>query len=151
MNSSTQSLYHRLGGETVLREFVNYLYDYMDTLPEVKTIRDMHAADLSHTRKAVFMFLSGMLGGPPLYVKEYGPPRLRRQHLRFSIGDNERDQWLLCAQKAVDRLDINSASGEELMSELSAMANHLRNQGDGVTMACGTSVAPCFAKSAVAK
>ena len=140
-SSQQQSLYYRLGGEPVLREFVDHLYDFMDSLPEVKTIRAMHAEDLSHTREAVFMFLSGMLGGPPLYVQQYGPPRLRRQHLRFPIGDSERDQWLLCAQKSVDRLvdsgKLSQENADALMDELSAMASHLRNQGDAAAGGCG--------------
>ena len=30
--NSTESLYSRLGGEAVLREFVSHLYDFMDDL-----------------------------------------------------------------------------------------------------------------------
>jgi hemoglobin len=77
------------------------------------------------------MFLSGMLGGPPLYQKAFGHPRLRRKHLHFEIGDKERDQWLHCAQYAANQLDIEPTVANELMSELTAMANHLRNRDIG--------------------
>ena len=124
------NLYTRLGGETVLRDFVNHLYDYMDSNPKVEHIRNMHAKNLSQTRERLFMFLSGMLGGPPLYMDEFGPPRLRRKHLGFKIGNEERDQWLLCAQNAVDQLDIEGHLRDELMCQLTVMANHLRNKDD---------------------
>lgn len=43
---STESLYFRLGGEVALRDFVDYLYDFMDTAPEVVQVRKMqHAVD----------------------------------------------------------------------------------------------------------
>jgi hemoglobin len=76
-----------------------------------------------------------MLGGPPLYMEVFGQPRLRRKHLHFSIGKSERDQWLSCAQAAADQLAIAPALRDELMSELTRMADHLRNQDDGLVQA----------------
>ena len=128
--SYTESLYARLGGETVLHEFVGHLYDFMEILPEVTRVRAMHPADLSHARERLFMFLSGMLGGPALYVEAFGHPRLRRKHLHIEIGNEERDQWLLCAQHGVDQLDVAGHIGDELMKDLWVMANHLRNKDD---------------------
>lgn len=86
------------------------------------------------------MFLSGMLGGPPLYMEAFGHPRLRRRHLKFEIGDAERDQWLLCAQYAADELDITVELRDELMRDLTEMANHLRNKDTSAV-----SAAPCAA------
>ncbi len=128
MSDLAESLYSRLGGEAVLRAFVDKLYDVMETTPEVSHIREMHSSDLSHARDRLFLFLSGMLGGPPLYMEAFGPPRLRRKHLKFEIGNTERDQWLYCAQQAVDQLEIAGYLREELMKDLSVMANHLRNK-----------------------
>jgi len=131
-NMQSQSLYHRLGGGPVLQAFVAYLYDYMDSSPEVEQVRNMHPTDLSHAREALYLFLSGMLGGPPLYMEAFGPPRLRRKHLQFHISNSERDQWLSCAQAAAMQLDIEPSLRHELMTELTATANHLRNQQDGL-------------------
>ena len=126
--NATGSLYLRLGGKAVLQEFVDHLYDYMVMTPEVDHVRKMHSADLTQARNRLFMFLSGMLGGPALYMEAFGHPRLRRKHLQFEIGNKERDQWLACAQYAADQLDIASYLNEELMQELTAMADHLRNK-----------------------
>ncbi len=128
--SSTESLYFRFGGEPVLREFVDHLYGFMEILPEVAHVREMHSEDLSHARKRLFMFLSGMLGGPALYAEAFGHPRLRRKHLHFGIGNKERDQWMLCAQRAVKQLDVPGHIGEELLKSLWVMANHLRNKDE---------------------
>lgn len=136
--SSTESLYSRLGGEMVLREFVEQLYGYMARSADVGHVRKMHSQDLSHARDRLFMFLSGMLGGPPLYMEAFGHPRLRRKHIHFEIGNKERDQWLQCAQYAADQLDVAPQVSEELMAELAAMANHLRNKDT-----IGFSTGPC--------
>lgn len=124
-----QSLYLRIGGEQGLQTFVKNLYDYMETSPEVKHVRDMHPESMDYARERLFMFLSGMLGGPSLYMDAFGPPRLRRKHMGFEIGDEERDQWMQCAHYASEQLAIDSHVKNELMVTLDQMANHLRNTG----------------------
>jgi len=122
------SLYSRLGGDLILREFVTHLYHFMDTLEQVAHVRNMHSADLSFAGDRLYMFLSGMLGGPALYMESFGQPRLRRKHMKFEIGDDERDQWMLCARLAADRLELSQTLKDELITELAAMADHLRNK-----------------------
>jgi hemoglobin len=134
-------LYERIGGEPALRDFVGRLYRYMDVLPEVKPVRDMHHLSLDEAGDRLFRFLSGWLGGPPLYHRTYGEPRLRRRHLHISIGDSERDQWLLCARKALDDMHWPVAEGSELMERLHGMADHLRNQGP-FSSGCGVGCRP---------
>ncbi|WP_345306192.1 group II truncated hemoglobin [Candidatus Villigracilis saccharophilus] len=96
------SLYDLIGGETGLRTLVDRFYDLMDTSPEARDIRALHAKSLNQSREKLFMFLSGWSGGPSLYIEKYGHPRLRQRHMPFSIGDVERDQWLWCMNKALD-------------------------------------------------
>ena len=63
---TAEDLYSRLGDEPVLREFVEQLYGFMETMPEVAHVRAMHSKGLSYASDRLFMFLSGMLGGPDL-------------------------------------------------------------------------------------
>ncbi len=51
MNVARQSLYHQPGGEAVSREFVDYFYDFMESLTELKSVREKYAVDLRHARK----------------------------------------------------------------------------------------------------
>ena len=92
-------------------------------------IRDLHPKDLSSAREKLYMFLSGWLGGPDLYIAEFGHPRLRARHLPFPIGTDERDQWLMCMKKALDELDIDAMFREQLMSSFIQTANHMMNKG----------------------
>ena len=68
--------------------------------PEAAGIRAMHPEDLQGSRDKLFMFLSGWLGGPDLFVEKFGHPRLRGRHMPFAIGTSERDQWV--ALRAVE-------------------------------------------------
>lgn len=124
----TSSTYKRIGGAKILKNIVDDFYMYMDILPEAKTIRAQHAEDLSETREKLFMFLSGWMGGPDLYIEAFGHPRLRSKHVHFPIGEKERDEWLFCMSKALSKAKIDSILYEQLMSSFTHTANHMMNK-----------------------
>ena len=126
MNQPTP--YDQLGGANAVRELVDRFYDYMDSEPEARHIRAMHAKSLRASREKLFLFLSGWLGGPDLYVQRYGHPMLRRRHLPFAIGRAERDQWMHCMRRALADMALDPALRERLEAAFLATADHMRNQ-----------------------
>jgi hemoglobin len=88
----------------------------------------MHPADIQISEDKLFKFLSGWLGGPDLFVQEYGHPRLRARHLPFSIGIEERDQWLYCMAQALKTMNLESIFAEQLMSSFVQTADFMRNR-----------------------
>src|SRR6056300_1555821 len=120
--SNEPTPYELLGGETKVRELVDRFYNYMDSLNEASHIRDMHAKSLRASREKLFLFLSGWLGGPDLYVQKYGHPMLRRRHLPFAIGKRERDQWMHCMRKALDEMPIEDPLKQKLEQAFMATA-----------------------------
>jgi hemoglobin len=120
--------YDLLGGESKLRSLVDRFYFYMDILPETQGIRSIHAENLAGAKEKLFKFLSGWLGGPNLFIEQYGHPLLRRRHFPFAIGPSERDQWMLCMNKALSELDMHDQLRSELQSALQGLANHMINQ-----------------------
>jgi hemoglobin len=120
--------YEAIGGEQAVRKLVDRLYDLMDTLPEAQGIRALHPESLATSREKLFMFLSGWLGGPPLFVQQFGHPRLRARHIPFPIGEAERDQWLMCMRQSVNELDIEQQWRDFLMEKFSGLADFMRNQ-----------------------
>ncbi len=123
-----QSLYQLLGGENGVRALVDRFYDLMDTSPEAKDIRALHAASLKQSREKLFLFLTGWSGGPQLYVEKFGHPRLRMRHKSFTIGERERDQWLWCMSHALDAGKFDTAVADHLKSRFAEIADFLRNQ-----------------------
>ncbi|HEY1097559.1 MAG TPA: group II truncated hemoglobin, partial [Myxococcota bacterium] len=94
-SSEAASVYEQLGGEAGVRALADRFYDEMDRRPEVATLRAMHPPDLASTRERFFWFLSGWLGGPPLFLERVCHPRLRMRHFAVAIDVEARDQWLL--------------------------------------------------------
>ncbi|WP_374033544.1 group II truncated hemoglobin [Bdellovibrio bacteriovorus] len=125
--SEEKKPYELLGGEQVLRQLCKRFYEIMDAVPEAKGIRDMHPGNLQGSEEKLFMFLSGWLGGPGLFVEKYGHPRLRMRHFPFKIGKSERDQWMMCMVQAFDELQIAEPLRSELLHSLLRLADHMRN------------------------
>ena len=119
--------YERLGEEGV-RRLVDRFYDRMDTLPEAAEVRAMHPRDLRGSREKLFWFLSGWLGGPPLYVEKKGHPRLRARHLPFAIDDAARDQWMLCMRQALAEVVEDAELSAYLERQRGRVADHMRNR-----------------------
>lgn len=119
--------YDLLGGEEVLRKLVHRFYEVMDTVADFQILRDLHAENLQEAEDKLFMFLSGWLGGPNLFMEKYGHPRLRARHLPFKIGRTERDQWVLCMVQAFDDMKIAEPLRSELLHSLLKLADHMRN------------------------
>ena len=130
--SNPQSLFDLLGGEpnatNQIRAIVEAFYDVMDSDEKAKTIRLMHPEDLKSSREKLFMFLSGWTGGPQLYIERYGHPFLRRRHLPFKIGEEERDQWIYCMTKGLLNLNMEEEKIKALLNALYPIADFMRNQ-----------------------
>ena len=130
--SSPQSLFDLLGGEpeatNQIRAIVETYYDVMDKDEKAKPIRQMHPEDLTSSREKLFMFLTGWTGGPQLYIERYGHPFLRRRHLPFKIGEEERDQWIYCMTKGLLNLKMEEEKIKALLNALYPIADFMRNQ-----------------------
>jgi hemoglobin len=122
------TVYARLGGEPAVRALVDRFYELMDTLPEAQEVRALHPKRLDGSAERLFKFLSGWFGGPPLYIRERGHPRLRMRHLPFPIGAAARDQWLLCMRRALAEQVADERLRAAVEHAFTGMADHMVNQ-----------------------
>ncbi|WP_137939376.1 group II truncated hemoglobin [Chitinivorax sp. B] len=120
--------YELLGGEAVVRRLVDRFYDYMEQDPRAKHLRDMHPADLTGSRDKLFMFLSGWLGGPDLFVQQFGHPMLRARHLPFTVDEEARDQWIMCMLQAMEEIPMDDTLREHLEVSFWKTADFMRNR-----------------------
>jgi hemoglobin len=120
--------YEVMGGEGGVRELVDRFYDLMDFEPGYRELRLVHGSTLESAREKLFLFLSGWLGGPPLYMDRYGHPMLRARHLPFAIGTLERDQWLACMAQAMEETHVAQALRKPLQEAFFKTADWMRNK-----------------------
>jgi hemoglobin len=130
MTENSVSLFDMLGGETGVRALVDRFYDLMDSSPEAKDIRALHAQSLKQSRDKLYMFLCGWTGGPQYYIEIYGHPRLRMRHNPFAIGERERDQWVWCMHKALEdtQQQLPAPVMEQLKNRFIEVADFMRNK-----------------------
>lgn len=121
--------YEQLGGAPILHRLVDRFYDRMrDDSP---ALRSMHPADDSNSRRNLFEFLSGWMGGPSLYVERKGQPMLRMRHLPFAIGDAEASEWMRCMRTAFAEVGVTEPLRSYLDTRLDQTAHHIRNTVEG--------------------
>ncbi|MFJ1308953.1 group II truncated hemoglobin [Agrobacterium sp. P15N1-A] len=128
MSGETISLYEAIGGDATVRALTRRFYELMDTLPEAARCRAIHPADLSGSEAKFYDYLTGYLGGPPVYVEKHGHPMLRRRHFVAPIGPAERDEWLLCFRRAMDETIENPKLREIIWTPVERLAFHMQNQ-----------------------
>jgi len=120
--------YDRPAGEKKIRELLDRFYALMDSRDDTQPLRQMHAKDLRISRDKLFMFLSGWLGGPQLYMEKYGHPRLRQRHMPFAVDAAARDQWMRCMVQAMADVGIEKELRQELEAAFFKTADFMRNR-----------------------
>lgn len=126
------SLYDRIGPDA-LSALVTRFYSYVAQEPLLTPI---FPANLTVTAEKQLAFLTGFLGGPPLYHERYGHPRLRARHLPFEITPARARAWLACMNAAlrdapqVGPERISADDARELYAALSRVAVHMVNAED---------------------
>lgn len=124
-----QTPYDRIGGAAGVRQLVKTFYDLVETEPEGEPLRVMHneGNGLAHAREAQFMFLSGFLGGPQLYVEQFRHSNVRQMHAHLAVGEVEAQSWRSCMEKALAKTtDADTAA--LLMKTFTRVAQALKNR-----------------------
>jgi hemoglobin len=127
MSDTPQTPYQILG-EDGIRELTCTFYDIMGSLPEAAELRAMHAQDLTAMKGKLAEYLTGWMGGPPLYADKYGTVCMTSPHEPYHIGPKERDQWLLCMDKALEQTGASDELVDMLKVPMFRIADAVRNK-----------------------
>jgi truncated hemoglobin YjbI len=88
----------------------------------------IHPESLEGSEAKLNDYLTGYLGGPPIYVEKYGHPRLRSRHFGAGIGPTERDEWLLCFRRALDETVENEKLRDIIWPPIERLGHHMQNK-----------------------
>ena len=101
-------IYKAMGEENIFK-MLRAFYEQL----EKSEIREMFTEDMQAASEKSAKFFVSLLGGPPLYQKEYGPPRMRARHFPFAIDEKARQVWLACFDKTLENAAADFAFPEE--------------------------------------
>ena len=125
--STAQTPYQILGEEGI-RQLSEVFYDIMVELPEVAGLRAMHAENLGPMKEKLAEYLTGWMGGPPRYADKHGTVCMTSPHEPYHIGPSERDQWLLCMDRALERTGASEELVQMLKVPMFRIADAVRNK-----------------------
>ncbi|MBB4101912.1 group II truncated hemoglobin [Allorhizobium borbori] len=128
MSEETTTLYEAIGGDATVRALTARFYELMATLPEGAASLAVHPPDLTNAHDRLYDYLTGYLGGPPVYVEKYGHPMLRRRHFMAEIGPAERESWLFCFRKALEETVAHPTLQEIIWQPVERLAHHMQNK-----------------------
>ncbi len=126
---SPQTPYEILG-DGGIKQLASAFYDVMDELPLAADIRAMHVENLDHIKRMLAAYLTGWMGGPPVYLAMKGTLCLTEPHEAFRIGPKERDQWLACMDEALERTGASDQLKSMLKKPMYQVAETVRNCED---------------------
>ncbi|MEQ8859140.1 MAG: group II truncated hemoglobin [Pseudomonadales bacterium] len=114
-------------GDSGIRALADAFYEVMDSLPAAADVRAMHAANLDDIKRRLAAYLTGWMGGPPVYLALTGTVCLTEAHAPYRIGPKERDQWLACMEAALERIGASDELKAMLEEPLFRIADTVRN------------------------
>ena len=102
--SQEVDLYHELGGIDICRKLSAAFYAYVE---HDLVLRPLYPPTLKGCPiETLAAFLIQFFGGPDEYAQRRWSLSLREAHLRFAIGQKEREAWLTNMFQAVDEVNI---------------------------------------------
>jgi hemoglobin len=122
---SQRTFYDAIGGEEIFTRLVHRFYQEVAADPVLRPVYP--AKDLGPAEEHLRLFLMQYWGGPSTYNELRGHPRLRMRHVRFRIGEAERDAWLRHMRTSLDELDLDPALDAQLWDYLVMAAHSLVN------------------------
>lgn len=125
--TATRCSYESLGGETGIHRLVCCFFEQMQRRPTAARIRKMHGENLEPITQKLTAFLINYLRAPG---QRRSPSILALAHFGFSIGADERDEWLACMRAALGDVEVPNNVAEELLQELRTLADTYRSDSD---------------------
>ena len=119
------SFYEAVGGAETFTRLVRRFYQEVAADPVLRPVYP--AQDLGPAEEHLRLFLIQYWGGPATYNELRGHPRLRMRHVRFHIGETERDLWLKHMRTALDELALPAPLDAQLWDYLVMAAHSLVN------------------------
>jgi len=122
---------YEIMGEEAVRRLAEDFYAHM--AQHEKPLAALHEQEADGSIKAemrerFFWFLSGWLGGPPLFAERVGHPMLRRRHGGVEIDAAMKDAWLRCMFAALDNTEMPETLRQFLRERFEHVATFLVNR-----------------------
>lgn len=116
--------YERIGGREPVAALVHRFYDHMESNPDYRALRAIHADDLTEMREKLVDFLVAWMGGPrDWFDKNPGACIMSAHAAMRGIDETTARQWMDCMEQALEPV----ARRDPQLAE--SMLNSMRSMG----------------------
>jgi len=120
-----ETFYEKIGEER-LKQVITNFYNLVFQSPVISPL--FKTTDREIIQEKQIKFLTQFLGGPHLYSREYGHPKMRMRHLPHKIDVHAKNEWLKCMRKAIDTVFIEDKKlGDSFYTIFPPIAQHMVN------------------------
>ncbi len=127
------STYQALGAFEGISKLVDDFYNIMDSEEEFKAISTMHTEAEQIKREKLCYFLCGWTGGKESYHEHFGKSiSMPGAHAHLNIGVAERDMWLDCMAKALQKQGYDESLQNYMLKALSQPAEIIRQVSEQI-------------------
>lgn len=121
------NLYQAIGGAAACRKLSASFYARVERDPVLRPL--FPGKTLKCAIEEFTAFLAQFLGGPPEHAQRRWWLSLRESHLRFKIGQKERDAWMKNMMRALDDVPIEESARSALRDFFERSSGYVVNVG----------------------
>ncbi len=111
-------------GEERLHRLIDTFYGYVSQDEILLKIFPRNWDEIAYKQK---LFQTQFLGGPNLYIKEFGHPMMRARHMPFRITEIEKEAWLKNMRRAMQEIDLEDELQEKMMERYEMVGQMMVN------------------------
>jgi hemoglobin len=107
-----------MGGHPTLERIANHFYDLMDSEPDYRELRALHAANLTPMRASLASFLAGWAGGPRDWFDQNPGKCMMSVHKHIPISSEVAYQWADAMRRAIETSELENKKLAEALTEV---------------------------------
>ncbi len=120
------TIFEAVGGEPFFVALVDRFYRGVEQDPLLRPLYPDD--DMDGARRRLHLFLMQYFGGPTTYSQERGHPRLRMRHMPFTVGEPEREAWVLHMKASLEQAEAPQEIKDAMLTYFENTATFLRNR-----------------------
>lgn len=111
-------------GEERLHRMIDTFYGYVSQDEILLKIFPQNWDEIAYKQK---LFQTQFLGGPNLYIQEFGHPMMRARHMPFRITEIEKEAWLKNMRRAMQDVKLEPELQEAMMERYEMVGQMMVN------------------------
>lgn len=123
--------FERMGGREPVARLANRFYDLMESEPDLRELRAMHAPDLAPMRESLTDFLVAWMGGPrDWFDKNPGACIMSAHSGMRGMGAETARQWMAAMTRAAEDVIPDAELRNSMLASMASMGRTMARRAE---------------------